>query len=393
MREPSAGRRSTDGSGAELAERLRSRRPEIETATATRVYAISDPRGVADGAYLEGLNAAMSAAIEYRLAVLELGERRAPAIPDALLAQARLDARDGVALDTVMRRYFAGTSLFGDFLVREAESAGVPSSALPGLLAAQTTVGDRLLAAVSAEYGREAAARPRSAVDRRRECAKALIAGELVDTSELGYELAADHLGLMAKGERAPEAMRRLAEMLDRRLLVVTREEEPVSAVWLGGSRPLGTARVIEALGEVGLEGVAVSVGEPAAGLAGWRSSHAQAKAALALVDDASRQVVRYADFILLATVMRDEVAVRTLREICLEPLGTARDGGVIARQTLRAYFAAERNVSSTAALLGINRRTVANRIGAIEELLGRPLSELGPELETALRIEEVEAS
>ena len=44
-----------------------------------------------------------------------------------------------------------GNSLFGDFLVEEAERTGVSSSALRGLLAAQATVGDRLLAAVSTE--------------------------------------------------------------------------------------------------------------------------------------------------------------------------------------------------------------------------------------------------
>ena len=97
--------------------RLRERLPEIQAAIATRVYAISDPHDVADPAYLQGLDAAVAAAIEHRLAVLEVGERRAPIVPPALLAQARLDARDGVPLDTVLRRYFAGNALFGDFLV------------------------------------------------------------------------------------------------------------------------------------------------------------------------------------------------------------------------------------------------------------------------------------
>ena len=196
-------RRAVDGGGAELAARLRERLPELEAAIATRVYAISDPHEVADPAYLEGLNAALVAAIEHRLAVLEVGERRAPAVPPALIAQARLDARDGVSLDTVLRRYFAGNALFGDFLVEEAERAEMPSSDLRRLLGAQATLGDRLLAAVSAEHAREAKNRPGSAAERRRECVKSLLAGELVDHSELGYDLDAHHLGLMAKGEGA----------------------------------------------------------------------------------------------------------------------------------------------------------------------------------------------
>ena len=58
------------------------------------------------------------------------GECHAPDVPPALLAQARLDVRDGVSLDTVLRRYFAGNALFEDFLVEEAERAEVPNSAL-----------------------------------------------------------------------------------------------------------------------------------------------------------------------------------------------------------------------------------------------------------------------
>ena len=152
--------RSLDEARSALATRLRERLPEIQAAIATRVYAISDPHDVADPAYVQGLNAALAAAIDHRLAVLELGERQAPAMPTVLLAQARLDARDGVPLDTVLRRYFAGNALFGDFLVEEAERAEVPSSALRRLLGAQATLGDRVLTAVSAEHDREARAGP-----------------------------------------------------------------------------------------------------------------------------------------------------------------------------------------------------------------------------------------
>src|SRR6476659_7548421 len=152
--------RSGADARAAVAARLRERLPEIQEAVATRVYAIADPNEVADPSYVEGLKAALAAAVEYRLAVLEVGERRAPAVPEVLLAQARLEARDGVLLDTVLRRYFAGNSHFGDFLVEEAERAEVPSATLRSLLREQATLGDRLLAAVSAEHAREALTRP-----------------------------------------------------------------------------------------------------------------------------------------------------------------------------------------------------------------------------------------
>jgi len=386
-RRASASARSLDQACSALASRLRERQPEIQAAIATRVYAISDPHDVADPAYLQGLDAALAAAIEHRLAVLEVGERRAPAVPPVLLAQARLDARDGVPLDTVLRRYFAGNSLFGDFLVEEAERAEVPSSALRRLLAAQATLGDRLLAAVSAEHAREAKNWPSSTAERRRECVKSLLAGELVDHSELGYDLGAHHLALMAKGEGAPEAMRVLAGRLDRRLLAVCREEEDTWACWLGGGSPLEAEQALRALREISPERVFVTVGEPGEGLSGWRFSHRQAKAALPIAERRGQPILRYADVTLLASILRDDLGVTSLRRLYLEPLEGARDGGKVARETLRAYFAAERNVSSTAAALGVDRRTVTNRIHAIEELFGRPLKDFAMELETALQL------
>jgi hypothetical protein len=380
---------SLDEARSTIASRLRERLPELQRAVATRVYAISDPHEVGDPAYLQGLNAALAAAVDYRLAVLEVGERRAPAIPPLLLAQARLDARNGVPLDAVLRRYFAGNSLFGDFLVEEAERAEVSSADLRSLLAAQATVSDRLLEAVSEEHGREAKNRPANAAERRRECVKRLLAGELVDHSDLGYELDGHHLALMAKGEGAQELIRELAGKLDRRLLAVQREEELKWAGWLGGVRPLAVEQALEALNELSLDGVLVALGEPGEALPGWRFSHLQAKAALPIAERRGQSVVRYADVALLAAICRDDLASTSLRRLYLEPLAQTRDGGRAARETLRAYFAAERNVSSTAAALGVDRRTVTNRIRAIEDLLGRPLGDFATEMEVALRLDD----
>ncbi len=353
------------------------------------MYAISDPHEVTDAGYLQGLNAALDGAIDHRLAVLEVGERRPPAVPPVLLAQARLDARDGVTLDAVLRRYFAGNALFADFLAAEAEAIGASGSTVRRLLGEQATNGDRLLATVSAEYAREARSWPSSAAERRRECVKSLLAGELVGHSQLGYDLDGHHLALMATGESVPQVMGVLAGRLDRRLLAVCREEEPVWACWLGGKTAVGAEQALRALAEIPLGGVRVTVGEPGEGLAGWRFSHRQAKAALPVAERRGVAVVRYADVALLAAMLRDDLLAESLRRLYLQPLQGSRDGGKTARETLCAYFAADRNTSSTAAALGVDRRTVANRIRVIEDIFGRPLSGLATELETALLLED----
>jgi len=360
----------------------------LEASLATRVYAIADPREVADPTYLHSLNGALTAALEYAVAVVELGERRAPGVPPALLAEARLAARAGVPLDTVLRRYVAGNALLGDFLAEEAERADVSSATLRRLLRRQATLFDRLVEAVSEEHVREAKSWPSSSAERRRECVKSLLAGEQVDHAELGYDLDAHHLALMAKGEGSPEAMRVLAERLDCRLLAVCREEESIWACWLGGGHPLEVGKVLRALEEISPDRVCVTVGEPGEGLSGWRLTHRQAKAALPIAERRGQAVVRYADVALLASILRDDLVSTSLHQLYLEPLERARDGGKVARETLRAYFAAERNISSAAAVLDVDRRTVTNRIRAIEDLFGRPLKDFATELETALRLD-----
>ena len=384
-----AQRRSSEHGRSALVAGLRERGAELEGAIATRLYSIADPREVADPAYPQGLHAALAAGVDAALSALELGERRSPEVPAAVLAQARLAARDGVPLDTVVRRCSAANALLADLLVDEAERAEVPGSALRPLLGVQAALFDRLLSAVSREYVREAQNRPSGAAERRRECVKRLLAGELVDHSELGYDLDAHHLGLMAKGDRAEEALRELARRLDRRLLAVKREEEPIWACWLGGRRPLEAAAAMRALAELAPEEVVVTVGEPGEGLAGWRFSHTQAKAALSVAERRGRSALRYAEVALVASIVADDLVATSLRQLYLAPLAGARDGGKVARETLRAYFAAERNVSATAAKLGVDRRTVRNRLSAIEDLLGRSLADAATDLEIALRLDE----
>jgi PucR C-terminal helix-turn-helix domain/GGDEF-like domain len=385
-RRASASVATFDEACATIASRFRARFPELEASLATLVDEISNPREVAD--YLDSLHATRTAILEYIADVIEIGERRAPGVPPAVLASARLAARSGVALDAVLRRYSAGNAFFGDVLIEEAEHVEVPRFALRRLLHRQATTFDCLLEAVCEEYVREAKSRPTTTGAWRHEYIQGLLAGRLPNGEvELDYDLDGHHLGLMARGDGAREVMRGLAKRLDRRLLASRPEEEPVWACWLGGRSPLEAAQVLRALGEIALDQAFVAVGEPGEGLSGWRLSHRQAKAALPIAVRRGEHTVRYADVAVLASILCDDLGTISLRQLYLEPLESGRDGGKVARETLRAYFATERNISSTAAALGVDRGTVKNRIRAIEELFGRPLSDFATDLETALRL------
>lgn len=356
----------------------------MEEAVLTRVYAVADPSHL-DRTYAEGLRAAITAAVEYGLAVVEAGEERSPLPPPILLAQARLAARHGIGLDTVLRRYFAGHALLGDFLVAEAGRSGLREAELRQLLRVQAALFDRLVAAVSEEYAREAPRRTFSSERRRVERIERLLAGEMIEVSEFQYDFAGSHVAVITQGEGASEELVKLASAVDRRLLTIRREDGTLWA-WLGGRSPIDLDRLWGLLNH--WPRVApIAIGEPGEGLAGWRLSHRQAQAALPVAVRGPEARVRYLDVALLASMLQDDLLTTSLRMLYLEPLEAERDGGETLRQTLRAYFAANRNVSSAAARLGVSRQAVAKRLRACEEKLDRSLDLGGVEMEAALRL------
>lgn len=363
--------------------------PEIEQAALTRIQAISDPALIADPEYIHGLRAALEAAVGYGLAAIESGEKRAPPIPAVLFTQARVAARSGVGLDTVLRRYFAGYALLSDFLIEEAERADLlQEAALKQLLRSLAAMFDRLLAAVSEEHDREVRAKPLSSEQRRAALVRRLLAGELVDASELSYDLEAEHLAAVASGPGAEVVLRHIGATLDRCLLLTFGGEDMVWA-WFGGRHALDPSALDTVLEESWPSRFLLALGEPARGLAGWRLTHRQARAALLVARRNGKHSVRYADVAFLASILQDDLLATSLRRLYLAPLERGRDGGKTLRSTLRAYFAASRNGASAAAALGVSRQTVTNRLRAIEMQIGRSLDSCTVELEMALRLED----
>ncbi len=400
-----------------VVRRLRERRGEIEESIFARVRgAVTDPVGYSNAEYVEGLRTAVAAAVDYGLAgVGEDGGRTSVAVPREAIVQAKLAARSGVSLDAVLQRYIVGHALLWDYVMEEADRAGPPGGALREMSRAQSMLLERMTAAVASEYGRERERVGRSREQRLAESVRALLAdervAELVDAAgeghdrELGYELQAEHLGVIARGARALETVRELAGMLDRQLLSVAQGEATVWA-WLGGQRPLLMTDLRRVLS--GREGptreqrerrarsgersspaaVSLAVGEPARGLAGWRATHRQAQAALVVALRRPAALTCYADVALLAAALKDEALARALLDIYIAPLGDAANGKSVLGETLRAYLAVERNASSAAARLKVARSTVEKRLRIAEERLGRPLHPCPVELEVALQLD-----
>jgi hypothetical protein len=226
----------------------------------------------------------------------------------------------------------------------------------------------------------------------RAERVETLLAGASLDTSRISYDFEVDHVALIAAGSDAEGSIvDRIAATALPHLIV--RSGGGFVWAWLG-SRDGFDADALAALATPTIAAdVRLTIGEPGHGLGGWRLSHHQARAALAVALRGEDPVVRYADVALLASAVRDDLLAISLRRLYLEPLEVGRDGGEEIRRTLRAYFAADRNVSEAGVALGVTRQAVARRIRLAEEKLGRSLDTCSAELETALRFQALGAT
>lgn len=378
-----ASRKARSGS---LVERLNSRTGEIEQATLTRIYAVAEPSSYADTEYLAGLRQAVRAAIEFGLSSLQHDEGQTPPpIPPVLLVQARLAARQGISLETVLRRYLVGYTLFGDFVIEEAATG---EGQLKRILRTQAAHFDRLLESIGSEYELEVQARLKFAERSQGMKIQRLLQGELLDTSELNYDFDGWHTGIVATGVSLDTLVAIQCGSADCQTLIFEHDEEAVWA-WIGSHRRLEPSEVERLIS--GKHFVSLALGAPGQGLTGWRLTHRQARAALQVALSRAGQVVRYPEVALLAAVLRDDLLRTSLQQLCLTPLQEDRDGGKTAQETLRAYLAAEHNVSSTAAALKVSRRTVTNRIRAIEKRLGRSVGIASADLYAALQLAELE--
>jgi PucR C-terminal helix-turn-helix domain len=360
---------------------LRSRRHELEQAALTKIREATDAP-TSDAEYAVGLRDAIAAALDCAFEVLEGRSPDTVSIPPALLLQARLAARVGVSPEAVVRRYTAGHTLFNTALVEQSVGNELTPQWLTRLLAEQGALLDRVLVLVSEEFRLEAARR--EAGSRQDQLVRKLLADQLVGTAELSYELDAWHIGVVASGPEAAPVLKGLAKQLDRRTLFLACGEETVWA-WFGGHRRIGSDEVVQAASPRLPAGAFLAVGEPEQGLLGWRLTNRQARALLPLVRRVQGDVLRYADYALLASMVQDDLLTQSMHKLYLAPLESERDGGKELHRTLSAYFASHRNVTSAATVLGVQRKTVSTRLERVEDLIGRPLSSCFLEIEAAV--------
>lgn len=244
---------------------------------------------------------------------------------------------------------------------------------------------DRMIRMVSDEYARERELLLRSSEQRRFHLVRELLDGAQLDSSSLGYDLSAWHVGMVVWGAHAGDTAHRLAHVHGRRFLAVGVVEDTYWG-WLGLGHQPQDNEVASLLGGQG-DGARVAVGGPHQGPAGFRRSHFEARDAHRAALGEGEALTRYEDVALIVLVARDDEAARAFVAHELRGLDGDDTRARRLRETLAAYLAYRFNAAATAQALGVHQQTVANRIRAIEERTGHSVASRHAELSTALRV------
>jgi hypothetical protein len=205
----------------------------------------------------------------------------------------------------------------------------------------------------------------------------------------LKYPLQGSHIALVASGPdvealELPEASRGHGTLLS------VSPEPNWRWSWIAVERG-GVAALLGVLRRLTVPPeVHVAFGGPDTGRRGFRTAHERASAAHWAATVRGEALLFHSDVALELLALANEPAAREFAARELAPLAIEGERGLVLRATLHAYFRAGHNAASAAAVLGVHERTVTNRLRALEQRLGAPVTSRRAELETALRIAEL---
>jgi hypothetical protein len=250
---------------------------------------------------------------------------------------------------------------------------------------------DELTAAIEREHDHDHEVSAPSPEADRSELVRRLLAAEHVDSAEvrlLDYDLDAWHLGIIATGRKAVRTLRDLGTGLGCELLLDVHGDSVWA--WLGRSRPTDARDLKRVFSRAEDVDVSLALGEPGVGIDGWSLTHHQARETRGVSVYRPQKMTWYAENRLLAAGLRNDTLARSLRQRYVAPLRGEQDGGMALRRTLRAYIDAGCSATSAVHAAGVSRHTIESRVQKAERLIGRAIWMCLPELDVALRLEEL---
>jgi DNA-binding PucR family transcriptional regulator len=389
---------------AEMMERA------AELAEAVNIYASQRlPELLASPQALEVNRASTEASIRDFAEVLLAGAdpTEATRLGAATLAYAQDGAQQGISLTTLMRSYRLGHAATSEQVnaILSAHAQNPEDLKIAGELCSAWMFAyvDTALCLVEEVYTVERDRWIRSAAASQAETIDAILAGQPIDadvaTRRLRHEVGRVHVAAIAWLESHEEGRdtQAMLEAAIRDLAAMVGNQKPLvqplgilsTVAWISShsdvpSKVLDELRFRTALAP----GVRVAIGEPARGLAGFRTSHCEALEAQRVAVMAGRpvgSVTRYHNVSLCAIASVDFEQARTFVRRELGPLASVDETTRRLAATLRAYLDENCSRGRTAKRLHIHENTVAYRIRQAEEILGRPLEKRTLELRSAL--------
>lgn len=356
---------------------------------------------------IEGLTlGSCSSNIEAALSMLRHGiPVSATEAPVTALEHARAMAARGHSVDVMLRFYRLGQAYFmqriHDGIGQVLADEGTALRALAELERFGFAYADRISSQVAAEYVAELERRQNRARAVRTDVVRSLLAGRPVELAAaeraLSHRLGVTQLAFVCWAERpeldlAPAAAAVAAQLGSERPLLVPDGAQSLWG-WVASTAAIAPdlARLRAAISARG-EPVHIAFGEPHHGQAGFRESHEEALRTRRVVELAGRRaptVTRFGEIAIVEVLSRDLDAARSLVAGELGALAGDGEREREERAALLAVLDAQGGLAAAAAVLGLHRNTVLQRVRRAETRRGRPANERLLELHAALRLAE----
>jgi hypothetical protein len=393
---------STRSAVRKTAQELLHTSPELGRGMAEHLLsAIPEISEIEDDELRAELRASSEANVDQVLRMLAHGARVDDiAVPHEALDFLRGNVRRGLPLAVILRSYRLGHAWlweqWSDALQERVDDSGELVAGQDESSAFMFAYVDRISAALVEEFGTERERMLRSAEQLRAETVRTIVGGDPLDTEaaslRLGYELRRHHVAMrVSSGATEVEGLERAvgeaaAALAGGEPLVITSGAARFD-VWCGSFDPPAT----DALERYKPPpGIIVAFGKPGHGVAGFRSSHTEAKQAArigALNGDAKSSVTSYARVELISLLASDLPRARAFVASQLGPLAITGGTAERLRETVLAFLVSGGSPTRVAEELFVHKNTVAERIKRAEEMLGRGVNERPVELEAALTL------
>jgi DNA-binding PucR family transcriptional regulator len=368
------------------------------------------PELVPDPELAEENRASSEASIRAFAAIVDDGaDPREIELPAATIAYAQASVRRGMSLAALMRSYRLAVEVVWrrlfTLIAARADDAAVLAEASELCSAWIFAYADGAMTLAEQLYDTERARWMRSTAASQAETIEAILAGRKREPAQasarLRYELDRQHVAAIAWLDSSADEASALTHM-EAAIAEVARAAGAESLLF----HPLGLLAVAAWMGRAGQfedsalndlridqsdsPGVHVALGEPAAGMPGFRLSHVEASHARRVASLAGRRagsVTRYSRVALSALASVDTEQARIFVERELGALAADDDVSLRLAATLRVYLDENASRSKAAKRLGIHENTVSYRVRQAEEILGRSADERTLELRVALAV------